>query len=247
MSNDSRFTRRRFMRFCATTAVLAAGADPGAFAESDARLRRYERVKLVDERDRPITAATLKVGENYLFYYPYVATPCFLLNLGKATTAASLQTEDGQVYQWNGGVGPHRSVVAFSAICAHKMSHPAREVSFINYRHQPATFVDAHDNTAQRGQVIYCCSEKSVYDPVNGARVLGGPAKQPLTAIVLEQDKDGALHAIGTVGGEMYDKFFERFSSRLSLEFRTNDVRKLVTGAATVKPLVAYCRNQILC
>src|SRR5690606_7160076 len=126
---------------------------------------------------------------------------------------------------WSGGIGPQRSVVAFSAICAHKMTHPARQVSFINYRHSPATFRDSDYRTAERAQVIYCCSEKSVYDATAGARVLGGPAPQPLATILLEQDGDGTLYAVGTEGGALFDAFFERFSSRLSLELRTEDVR----------------------
>lgn len=246
MSADSTITRRRFVRLCASTAAIV-GANPALLAQQDAPRRHYQRVKLVDERDRPLTAASLRVGENYLFYYPYVSTPCFLLNLGRPTKPTALQTENGQSYRWNGGVGPGRAIVAFSAICAHKMSHPAREVSFINYRHQPATFQNADEKPTQQAQVIYCCSEKSVYDPLSGARVLGGPAKQPLTTIILEQGPGGALYATGTVGGELYDKFFEHFSSRLALEFRTGDVRKLVNETATVVPLAQYCRTQILC
>jgi hypothetical protein len=40
------------------------------------------------------------------------------------------------------------------------------------------------------------------------ARVLGGPALQPLSAIVLEHDKTGDQpYAVGTLGGEMFDAF----------------------------------------
>lgn len=244
--SDSTLTRRRFVRLCASTAALI-GANPALLAQSDAPRRHYQKVQLVDDRERPITAAHLRVGENYLFYYPYISTPCFLLNLGRPTEPAALQTEDGHRYHWSGGVGPRGAIVAFSAICAHKMTHPAREVSFINYRHQAATFQNADDKPTQQAQVIYCCSEKSVYDPINGARVLGGPAKQPLTTIVLEQGPNGAFYATGTIGGEMYDKFFEHFSSRLALEFRTNDIRRLVSQTATVVPLAEYSRTRILC
>jgi Rieske Fe-S protein len=244
--SDSEVTRRGFVRLC-TAAVTLLTASPALLARTDSTLRRYERARLVDDRGRPIAAARLKEGENYIFHYPYVTTPCFLINLGKPAKSATLRTEDGKEYQWSGGVGPRRAVVAFAAICAHKMTHPAKQVSFINYRHEPATFQNARDEASQRSQVIYCCSEKSVYDPVDGARVLGGPAKQPLTAIVLEQDGRDNLYAIGTLGGELYDKFFETFSSRLSLEFRTSDVRRPVKASATVIPLTAYCSNQVLC
>lgn len=244
--SDSNLTRRGFVRLCASAAAMIS-ANPALLANANAPVHRYQRVKLLDDRERPITAKNLTVGENYLFYYPYVSTPCFLLNLGRPTKTASLQTENGQTYQWSGGVGPRRSIVSFSAICAHKLSHPAREVSFINYRHNKATFTDSDQKPSEKAQVIYCCSEKSVYDPLSGARVLGGPAKQPLTAIALEQDASGALYAVGTVGGELFDRFFERFAPRIALEFRTSDIRKLVADSATVVPLAQYCRNQILC
>ncbi|HEX9811930.1 MAG TPA: (2Fe-2S)-binding protein [Burkholderiales bacterium] len=244
--SDSEFSRRSFVRLC-TAAVALLTASPALLARTDVKLRRYERARLIDDRDRSIAAAQLKEGENYIFHYPYVTTPCFLINLGKPAKAATLRTEDGKEYHWSGGVGPRRAIVAFAAICAHKMTHPAHEVSFINYRHEPASFRNSREETAERAQVIYCCSEKSVYDPVDGARVLGGPAKQPLTAIVLEQDKRGNLYAIGTLGGELYDKFFATFSSRLSLEFRTTDVRRPVKASTTVVPLSVYCSNQVLC
>jgi Rieske Fe-S protein len=246
MSADSKLTRRGFVRLCASAAAFIS-ANPALLAQSDASPRFYQRVRLVDKLERPITAADLKVGESYLFHYPYIATPCFLLNLGQPAAGSWLQTENGQRYHWVGGVGAQRTVVAFSAICAHKMSHPAKQVSFINYRHQRVTFADSSKQSAERAQVIYCCSEKSVYDPLDGARVLGGPAKQPLAAILLEQDDRGALAAIGTTGGEQFDRFFREFATRLALELRTKNVRQLVSESATVVPLADYCRNQVLC
>src|SRR5204863_2592804 len=98
MSDGCELTRRNFVRLCASTAALVA-ASPALLAEPNAPLRRYERVQLLDERDRPITPGALKVGEAYLFYYPYLATPCFLLNLGKTAKNAALQTEDGRHYR----------------------------------------------------------------------------------------------------------------------------------------------------
>jgi hypothetical protein len=128
------------------------------------------------------------------------------------------------------------------------MSHPARAVSFINYRHEPVSYRNKKEDLSQRGQVIYCCSEKSVYDPLQGAKVLGGPAPQPLAAIVLDYDNnDRSLHATGIYGGEMFDQFFEKFSYRLALEMKKTDIRKKVDKKTTVIPLVKYCETQILC
>jgi len=248
MSQDPNLSRRGFVRLCGSMLAMI-GANPNLLALAGAEVRRYQRVQLLDPDGRPVTPAHLKVGENYLFHYPYIATPCFLLNLGRPTVQqALLQTEAGKSYEWRGGVGPERSVVAFSAICAHKMSYPADEVSFINYRHSTVSYLNKDKTTEQRAQVIYCCSEKSVYDPLRGARVLGGPAPQPLATVELEYDaRDGSLYATGVSGGEMFDKFFEKFAFRLTLEFKTQNVREEVTRTATVVPLTQYCHTQVLC
>ena len=98
------------------------------------------------------------------------------MDLGKpVTTPHALKTHDGAAYSWPGDVGNGRSMVSFSAICAHRMSHPAPEVSFINYRHGKIDFTDKDYELQSRSGLIYCCSEGSVYDPGDGARVLGGP------------------------------------------------------------------------
>ena len=247
MASDSKINRRGFVRLCAT-ALAGITANPAVLAQSDARLHRYQRVRLVDDRGKPVSAQDLAVGETFLFHYPFVATPCFLLNLGKPALPAELKTEDGQRYRWPGGIGAGRSIVAFSAICAHKMSHPTRSVSFINYRHERVRFEDRSEKRTERAQVIFCCSEKSVYDPAAGAQVLGGPAKQPLAAIVLEEDaRDGALYAVGTYGGEMFERFFREFGFRLALDLRTQDIRSVAANNATIMPLADYCDNRIRC
>lgn len=245
----SNIDRRRFVRLCASALALA-GISPQLLAqESDATLRRYQRVRLVDADGKTLRATDLRAGENYVFHYPYVSTPCFLLNLGEAAPGgAQLSTSDGHAYTWQGGVGPQRSVVAFSAICAHRMTYPAHSVSFINYRPKTVTFLDKHDAPEERSHVIYCCSEKSVYDATQGARVLGGPAPQPLAAIVLEyEDKDGGLFASGTYGGALFQRFFDKFGFHLSLEYLNKDIRQEVSQTAAVVPLSQYSATQVLC
>lgn len=240
--------RRGFVKLCATAAA-AVGATPELLASPGSRVKRYERVQLVTPSGDPITSESLTVGESYVFNYPYATTPCFLLDLGRPTARdIGLTTEAGNDYVWKGGCGPDGSIVAFCAICAHKMSHPAKSVSFINYRHEQVRFRDATENAAERSRVIYCCSEKSVYDPSEGARVLGGPAPQPLAAIALEHEDDtGHIYAVGTTGGEMYQKFFDTFGFRLAMEHETADVRRLASGVATVVGIEEYTRNRIMC
>ena len=188
--------RRDFLRLCAATAA-AAGAPPVA---ADARPQLYQRVRLVGADGAPLRAGAITAHRNLIFHYPYASTPCFLLNLGRpAKASAQLKTADDKAYEWRGGVGAQRSIVAYSAICAHQLTYPTRDISFISYR--PET--SARNRLAH---VIHCCSEHSQYDPADGGRVLAGPAPQPLAAILLEHDaaSDG-LHARAVVYVRAYD------------------------------------------
>ena len=240
--------RRCFVKLCAAAAVTA-GANPALLAAAGATARLYERTALVDGDGTPVTARNLAVGRTYVFHYPYATTPCFLLDLGRPVRAAAeLSTEAGEPYVWPGGAGEDRSIVAFAAICAHRMSHPAKDVSFINYRHGEVRYLDSRDRARERSGVIFCCSEKSVYDPADGARVLGGPAKQPLATILLQSEPgSGALFALGTVGGEMYDAYFEKFAFRLALEHETGDIRRGAGATSEVMDLEAYSRTIMQC
>lgn len=244
---ESSVDRREFVKLC--MGAVALGTHGAAFSAADATARTYRRSLLVGPGGSPLRIAELVPGENYIFHYPYVTTPCFLLDLGEAVTReARLQTESGTTYTWRGGVGPSTSVVAFSAICAHKMTHPAKSVSFINYRHERVRFQDGKRRQQEGSHVIYCCSERSIYDARQGARVLGGPAKQPLAAIQLEYEAArDQLFAVGTYGGEMFNKFFAKFTSRLQLEYQTSDVTRFVAAETEVVPLDEYCATQVLC
>jgi arsenite oxidase small subunit len=234
--------RRRdfFFRICAAGAAAAA---PELFAARDLKARFYFRAELVEDQGRPVRASNLVAGRNYIFHYPFESTPCFLLNLGRPTVRdVALKTDDGAAYRWPGGVGAKRSVVAFSAICAHRMSYPTPQISFISYRDQSTAGRAARPNT------IHCCSEHSEYDPADGARVLGGPAQQPLAAILLEHEPaTDALHAVGTLGGEMFQAFFEQFEFRLTLDYGASSVRRRVSGHTVVQPLEQFCRQQVRC
>jgi arsenite oxidase small subunit len=229
--------RRDFMRACAAAAL---GTAPLAnWAEGSPRY--YGRARLVDAGGAPIKAAELPADHNFIFHYPYAGTPCFLINLGKPTKpAAELKTAAAQSYHWGGGVGPAHSVVAYSAICAHRLTYPTREISFISYR---------AERTPQNrfGQVIHCCSEHSQYDPAEGGRVVAGPAPQPLAAILLDHDPGtDALYAVGTLGGEMFDEFFNKYEFRLALE-HGGHAREAVHGSSVVSELTEYCKQQVKC
>jgi Rieske Fe-S protein len=227
--------RRGFIKFCAAS-VAALGAPELA---ADARAQFYSRARLVDEKGAPLRASAIPVDRNFIFHYPFAATPCFLLNLGKPVKPAQLKTVAGDQYEWNGGVGAARSVVAYSAICAHKLSYPTKDISFISYR----TEKSARNRV---GSVIHCCSEHSQYDPAQGARVVAGPAPQPLAAILLEHDRNSEeIYAVGTLGGEMFKEFFEKFGFKLQIEH--GSPRAPVVGTCVVQELDNYCKQQVKC
>ncbi len=233
--------RRSFVKVCALGAgAMAAG--PGLLFSSDLVRREYSRVRLVDFHGQPLRPAELSPQRHYVFNYPYLATPCFLLNLNRPVPGLNgLSTEQGDRYAWQGGVGPQRSLVAYSAICAHKMAHPTTAVSYISFR-QPRNGDDPETG------VISCCAENSVYDPFRGGRVISGPAPQPLAAIVLEYDAENdALYAQGTLGGEMFRRFFSEFEARLSLEYPDGDAARPLEGDVEVIPLERYSANIMQC
>ncbi len=230
--------RREFIKWCAAGAATAPLADA---LPADASPVSYARVKLVDERGNALKAAAIPAQRNLVFHYPYASTPCFLLNLGKpAKGAATLKTADKREYQWKGGVGAQRAIVAYSAICAHQLAYPTRDISFISYRPEASP-------RNRHAQVIHCCAEHSQYDPAEGGKVLAGPAPQPLAAILLEHDaRSDELHATGTLGGEMFREFFAKYEFKLMME-NGAAARRPVEGTAVVSDLQHYCRQQVKC
>jgi Rieske Fe-S protein len=232
--------RRQFVASCSSgiTCLSAAAALP-AFA-ADARPRPYARALLTNEYGDPLKASQLRAQTNYVFHYPFEATPVFLLKLGEPALPQALSTKSRDSYTWPGGVGPGRNIVAFSAICAHQLVYPTPQVSFISFRR----------NRAQKGvadNLIHCCAEQSQYDPAQGAKVMHGPAEQPLCAVLLEHDpKADTLTAYATLGGELFDEFFRKYEFKLSLDVGPK-AKNAVAGRAAVRELERYCRNPIRC
>lgn len=226
--------RREFNKLCGG---LLAGAASLSASKSVAETKQYTRSALVYEDESPVTVSSLVPGTSCIFSYPYVATPCFVIRLRKSAVAA-----DG----WQGGVGEDQSVVAFSAICSHKMSHPAKPISHINFRDEKINFY-TQGKEQELDQLISCCSEKSVYDPANGAAVLSGPAPAPLASISLEVNGDGQLYAVGSSGRNQYERFMDKFGFRLAMEYGLSDVRTEV-GESTIAVLAEkFSSQQIRC
>ena len=235
--NPDVLRRRDLMRqaACVAGAWAASGVLPVIVA---GEAQRHPRSLLVDVHGSPWTTRQLRKGEAFLFNYPYTASPVFLIDFEHEVKPVELTTEDKQRYAAPAGVGPGKSIVAFSAICAHKLMYPTAAVSFIGLR---------SGGRGEPAHVIHCCGENSRYDPSQGARVIDGPAPQPLAAVLLEWDAGSdQLHAVGTRGGERFDAFFEKYAMKLQIETGSG-VRKPSGATAVVQPAATYSRQWRSC
>ena len=220
---------------CVAGAWAVSGALPVVVAGEE---QRHPRSLLVDSRGSPWLGRQLKEGEAFLFNYPYTVSPVFLIAFEREVKPVELVTEDKQRYAAPAGVGPNKSIVAFSAICAHKLMYPTPTISFIGLR---------SGGRGEPAHVIHCCGDNSRYDPLQGARVIDGPAPQPLAAVLLEWDAGtDQLHAVGTRGGEMFDAFFDKYSMKLELETGSS-LRKPSGASVVVQPAASYSKQWRSC
>jgi arsenite oxidase small subunit len=220
---------------CVAGAWAASGALPVVVA---GEVQRHPRSLLVDSHGSPWRASQLTKGEAFLFNYPYTVSPVFLIAFEHEVKSAELVTQDKQRYAAPAGVGPDKSIVAFSAICAHKLMYPTATISFIGLR---------SGGKGEPAHVIHCCGDNSRYDPLQGARVIDGPAPQPLAAVLLEWDPgNDQLHAVGTRGGEMFDTFFSTYATRLEFETGSSQ-RKASAAGVVVQPAASYSRQWRSC
>lgn len=226
--------RRQFNKLCGG---LMAGA-AATHASANGASTPYPESRLIFSDDSDVTLDSLETGKAYIFSYPYRTTPCFLVRLASSAPGQG---------SWPGGLGKDQSVVAFSAICSHKMSHPAKPISHISYRSEPISFYDSSGTRQTREGVISCCSERSVYEPAQAAAVLSGPAPVPLAAITLQNDDQGRLSAVGSVGPDQYDRFLTKFGFRLAMEYGVTDVRARSPDTVEVVPADTFSQQQVLC
>lgn len=231
--------RRDLMRQAACVALAWAGAPLPPVLAADTPAQAHPRSLLVDALGQPIAARSLRPGEPMLFNYPYAASPSFLLALGSGVKASEQFTKDKATYAAPAGVGPQQTIVAFSAICSHKLVYPTPAISFIGLR---------KGQGGEPAQVIHCCGDDSRYDPAQGARVLAGPAPQPLAAVLLEWDPTtDRLHAVGLRGGEMFKDFFEKYAFKLEMELGRARAQALAGATTVCKPASAYSRQWQSC
>jgi len=211
------------------------------YAHDGRIFQAYNRVKLVDENGKAIKASSLAKEEEYIFNYPHVGTPNFLINLGKpAKRQVILKTQAQKEYLWNEGVGPFRAIVAYSGICSHQLMHPNKEMSVVSYvKNEGKTMA------CDRGGMIVCAAHLSAFDPEEGGKNYAGPAGEPLAAVVLEYDeKADELYAIGVLGSQKYKEYFGSFKRQLKKDFGgKRKAKKLVKIEAPVTTLKKYTKE----
>jgi arsenite oxidase small subunit len=141
--------------------LFAAGAAAGAVATVEAE--RADAASPSYPRLRVVALKSLGVNRPLRFDYPLAAQPNILLDLGAAVPA---------------GVGPKKSIVAFSTLCQHMGCD-------VDYRRGPREFV--------------CPCHQTRYDPERLASIIQGVATRALPRVLLEV-RNGAVYAIGVDG-----------------------------------------------
>jgi Rieske Fe-S protein len=235
--------RRGFFKLTGTTAVAIAIA-PALITEplraDDGKLyKSFKKIMLKDGDGNPLKASTLVKEENYVFNFPYRSTPSFLVDLGESTQKdVTLMADDGTEYLFKGGVGEKGSIVAFSAICPHQLTHPTPDTSFFQYVKKGVKTM-AYDKTV--GGIFVCSSHLSAFTPKDGGKRVGGPAKDGLTQIVLELDSDGVLWAVGALGPDRFHDYLDSFKGEFKKFYgNKSKAKKLVKKDATVSKLTDF-------
>jgi arsenite oxidase small subunit len=118
--------------------------------------------------------SSLVVSQPVSFNYPLEETPNILVKLGVKAS---------------GGIGPDGDIVAFSVVC----QHLGCIYAFVPTGTGPA----CASSYKAPGPEGYCCCHGSVYDLVNGAAVIGGPAPRPVPQVTLSMDDSGNIYAVG--------------------------------------------------
>jgi arsenite oxidase small subunit len=141
--------------------LLAAGAvgtigAAAAATDAEAKARSYPRLRV-------ISVDKLKVNRAHTFDYPLKGDLSVLIDFGRRVP---------------GGVGPKRSIVAYSAQCQH-MGCP------VAYR--------------RKSRELFCPCHQSRYDPERLGSIIQGVATRPLPKIRL-QVRNGAVFAVGVDG-----------------------------------------------
>ena len=228
--------RRDTLKLCGRTTALmmlqqAVGFGfPGSVLYAD-----VSPLTLIDSAGLPLKAGDLQSGVESIFFYPHMATPCFLIDIGSEVAGKTVSLASGDSYEWEGGVGKNRSVVAFSAICAHKQSYPSKVKSMIHYN--------------QQNQSIRCCTHDGEFLlREGGAPTEASPTQNSLAAVLLNWDPEtDHLNVKGMIGPVFFKKFFKRYKSRLRRGYGSSAKARSQVTRIEVVPLREYCKKVTAC
>ncbi len=141
----------------------------------------YERARLVDIHGAPLRAARARRRDELrvpVSVRRRRRASCCKLARPVAGAGDACGARTASTYAWNGGVGPARAIVAFSAICAHKLAYPTRDISFIRY--QPQKLGDlrrARDPLLRRPQRLRSGRGRAGRRGTGAAAARGDPAR----------------------------------------------------------------------
>ena len=169
--------------FCRPARRVRHAWTPLAGVGATRRRARYARARLVDVHGAPIRLRALAAETNYVFHYPFAATPCLLLKLAGAVTVARRRCsrEDGDDVRLAGRRGTASATSSRSPRSARTSSRIRRARC-----RSSATSASAPRRPARRSSIAAPTTASTI--PRQGARVVAGPAPQPLAAILLEYD-----------------------------------------------------------
>ena len=238
--------RRGFLKLSGTTAaaiVVAPSLITETLKADDGSLyKSYDKIMLQDKDGNPLKSATLVKEENYVFNFPHVATPCILVLLdGPAEKGTKLKAGDGTEYIFKGGLGKDNSIVAYSAICPHQLTHPQPDTTFFQYV-PTGTKTLAYDKSV--GGVFVCSSHLSAFTPKDGGRRVTGPATEGLTQIVLEIDDNDVIWAVGALGPDKFHAYLKAFKGEFKKYYgNKRKAKKLVKKEAKVVTLKNFSKD----
>jgi len=236
--------RRTLLKTCSVVAIEMM-VNPSIFnkllAQEKELYKAYQKTMLVKENGQPFSTSDIQPNTALLFFYPYTSTPCYLINTGSEIKPAKIKLNNGKEYEFKGGIGKNKSIVAYSAICPHQWAYPTKDFSLINY--YPPT--EKSQATGKSG-VIQCCAHMSVYDINNGGQVLEGPAEYPLAAIELIEE-NGIIYATGVIGPDQFGEFFDMYKSDLIAQYGNIRKAKETPDKTIVMEVGKYVKEQIKC
>ncbi len=150
-------------------------------------LPAYPKVQLLYEDGTPVVTTSYRY--NYtdkgqiIFDYPLTNEPNMLLNLE---------------YPAPNGIGPNKTIVAFSAICQHLGCIPP----YISY-YPPGECPGWNEDKG----FIHCTCHGSTYNPYvvatangGGAAIITGPTVLPIPQVILEEDASHYVYATKLIG-----------------------------------------------